>query len=547
MAPPSIGTPRLRTTRKMTAYPSWVHPDYAYWFPEWLMIRDVCEGEKAVKEGGKDYLPMLEGMDEDEYNTYKARATFYNFTGRTASAMTGSIFRRQAQMEGLTDRLKDKLTNITMDGRDFTTFSMEVAEENIKLGRVGVLLDLPEGATTEPNPYMTLYKAEDILDWDVALIKGRLALTKVVLNEEVLVRDAGNVIPTFVSRYRVLTLDAGVYTQKVYESADPTKTVEVTITDGFLKKTVTPRVRGRTLDYIPFHIFGAMLSTVDVEKPTMFDIGRLNVSHYMSYAHLEHGRFFTGFPIYHVESPMGVGEQEAEFLIGSAKVWVTPAGSKPGILEMNGQGLKFLVDALDIKEQQAASLGGRMMGIRGQAVSESDNQLKISERNEQSVLLKITKSLDFGFTKLLRWWATMVDVSAEEAKKIAIEFNKDFLFDGVGAREFRAVHAMYKDGVIPIDIVYHYLRKSAVIPDWMSLKEFKGLLDKMDSFPNNADLEAKKEGYADAKSRDADDILDKEQEFEDTQAEAARKSAEKIAKEKPPTPAFGGGGKPPVK
>lgn len=209
---------------------------------------------------------------------------------------------------------------------------------------------------------------------------------------------------------------------------------------------------------------------------------------------------------------------------------------------MNGQGLKFLVDALDIKEQQAASLGGRMMGIRGQAVSESDNQLKIIERNEQSVLLKITKSLDYGFTKLLRWWAQMNDMTAVETGKITIEFNKDFLFDGVGAREFRAIHSMYKDGVIPIDIVFHYLRKSAVIPDWMTLTEFKGLLDKMESFPNNADVAAKDEGFADAKSRDAEDILLQEQKFQGDQAAKDRTAA---AKKPAPVP-FGGGGKPPV-
>lgn len=539
MAPPSIGTPRQRMARSLTSYPQWVHPDYSYWYAEWMMIRDVCEGEKAIKEADTTYLPMLDGMDAAEYEAFKTRATFYNFTGRTAGAMTGAIFRRQAQYNGFNDKLRKNLENMTKDSRSFTTFAMEVAEEVIKLGRCGVLLDLPADPTTEPKPYMAMYTAEQIVDWTEEIINGRLVPTRIVLREYELIRDPRLLAPTWVPTYRLLSLTGGVYTQKVYKANDPSSAVEITITDDFLRETVVPRVRGNTLNYIPFQFFGAMSNVVDIEKPTMFDIARLNVSHYNSYAALEHGRFFTGFPIYHVEAPPGSGETDGEFEIGSSRVWVTPAGARPGILEMNGQGLKFLVEALDVKEQQAASLGGRMMGIRGQAVSESDNQLKISERNEQSVLLKITMSLDAGFTRLLRWWAKMYDMPAEQADNLTIEFNKDFLFDGVGAREFRAIHAMYKDGVIPIDIVYHYLRKSAVIPDWMNLEEFKKLLNSMESFPNNADVAAKKEGFADAKSRDQEDILEQEQDFEEDQAELTRKADAK--KPKPVAP-FGGGG-----
>lgn len=37
-------------------------------------------------------------------------------------------------------------------------------------------------------------------------------------------------------------------------------------------------------------------------------------------------------------------------------MFVNP-GQKPGLVELNGQGLKFLVDALDQKEAQASFLG----------------------------------------------------------------------------------------------------------------------------------------------------------------------------------------------
>jgi hypothetical protein len=94
--------------------------------------------------------------------------------------------------------------------------------------------------------------------------------------------------------------------------------------------------------------------------------------------------------------------------------------------------------------------------------------LKLAERNEQALLLRTARNLDEGFTQILRWWAWWSGTSPEDVAKIDITFNKDFLFDQAGAREFRAIHALYKDGVITIDIVYEYLKKFNVIPDWIT-------------------------------------------------------------------------------
>jgi hypothetical protein len=87
-------------------------------------------------------------------------------------------------------------------------------------------------------------------------------------------------------------------------------------------------------------------------------------------------------------------------------------------------------------------------------------------------------------------------------------------------RELRAIHAMYLDGLLPIDVLYEYLRKSEVIPDYMDMDEFKKLLDKMEQFPNQPDAEARKEGFPDKKTQ-----LEKEQ--AEDEAVAAQEALEK--------------------
>lgn len=551
---------RERLNISLFTLPPWTHPEVLYWFGEWKMIRDCAAGEKEVKLERQLYLPAFESMDGAEYEDYLDRATFYNFTGRTIRAMTGSIFARAYVIEGMPARLEDRLSNISQDNADFETFSKWIAKELLTLGRVGVLVDLPGVPSTTPAPYLVGYTAENILDWTTAVDPetGRLFLQRLVLRElKMGTPTAATGTKQYHARYRVLEMVGGVYTQSLYEAqnADANLDMEPVVT--------IPLSRGEPLDFIPFHVFSPTMTDLRVETPPLLDIASLNISHYRSYAHLEQGRFFTGFPVYYAE--VGQGDQGgADYELAPNRVWEVQSGSKPGLLEFNGQGLKFLENALDQKEQQASSLGGRMIGVRTTAVAESDNQVKLKDRNEQSILLDISKSLDLGFTRLLQVWVRLSGGNAAEVKATNIEFSKDFLFDGIGAREFRAIQSMYMDGVIPIDVVYAYLHKAGVIPDWMKQAEFERLLKKSSAFPNQPDAQARAEGYASAQAKQSEEQaeLDREAEMElletelasdEKQAKDARASAEKVAKSRPaPVPGAGLGGrqpaaKPPVK
>lgn len=478
--------------------PGWVRPEVVYWYPQWRMIRDACEGERRIKELGTYYLPMLEGMEARDYDAFKSRATYYNFTQRTVSSMTGSVFRRQPVITGLPENMLNRLKYIGKDRQDFETFASGATEEIVKLSRYGVLLDLPMTVTTEPQPYFCGYTAENILDWDEGEdAEGRYQCTLVVLRETntgYTPATEGSARKLFV-RYRRLVLEDGptvgskVYVQYVHsrDNAD----ADMTSADKI--ERIVPLMNGQPLSYIPFQLIGAHQSTFCVEKPPVDDIATLNLSHYRSYAYLEHGRFFAGFPIYYAEEPQGGGQ--TDYRIGASNVWIIPTGGKAGILELNGQGLKFLENALAQKEMQAVSIGSKLLGGQNMPAKGAD-QLILEERNEQSVLLKITRQLDKGFTILLKWWASWAGMSDDEVAGIEVTFNKDFLFEGVGAREFRAIHMMYKEGVLPIEVVYYYMRKGYVIPDWMSLEEFTDQLQKTSSFPGQPDAVARlEEGY----------------------------------------------------
>lgn len=580
------------------ALPLWAHPDLLYWIADWKLIRDAASGEKDVKAERDAYLPQFDGMDDDEYNSYLAKATYYNFTGRTMEALKGTIFRRSLKVKQLPDPLKDDdLDNVSRSGGSLNIFAKFVGRELLTVGRIGVLVDMPRRETTEPKPYVCAYIAENIVDWDTMTDEqGREVLSRVVLREFTLQKtefdlsegiveaakaatgpkvqpSAGTLTSggapgqrRYKASYRVLTLEPRapylkpVYVQRYY--SDP-KT-DADITPAFFQFAAVPMVKGQPFYEIPFQFFGALSGGPAVEKPPMLDIARLNISHFRSYAHLEHGRFYTGFPIYYVEVGQG-GEGGGEYEIGPSRVWETPTGAKPGLIEFNGQGLKFLENALLQKEAQAASLGGRMIGVLTQSTTESADALKMKDRNEQSILLDVSQMLDFGFTRVVKWWARMRGVAEEDVGDIEIVFNKDFLLDSAGSREFRAIHAMYKDGLIPVQVLYDYLTAHEVIPDDMEFEDFQKLISDPKNFPNQPDAQARDEGFPNAKAKLdnelAQDQLDLQQEAQDAQVTATRLAhqvAMKQAENPPPAapgappaapgaPGGGPGGKPPPK
>ena len=532
--------------------PLFVNYDYQNWRDVWRSIRHAMIGEISIKQQGAKYLPRPDGMDEEQYEAYLDRAVFYNMVYRTVTGLTGAIFRRDPRLLNAGPKLQKLAKRISKDGLSLPIFSKVIAQDMLSTGRYGVLVDkAPTGETSQP--YLAGYTCENILDWTEAEIDGLTEIDYVLLREfktdrRLFVLEGNEAQPNptygqFFNCYRVLRLvwneetQRYAYQQEFYErdneDADLTETPTV----------ITPLVYGVPMQRIPFKFFNATTNRCEIEKPPILDILTLNMAHYKLYAQLQHARFYTANPVYWVSG----AQEEDEYHIGPSVVWEVGSGEKAGLIEFNGQGCKSLESGLAIMETQVASLGGRLIGDSGSA-GQSDNQIKLKDRNEQSLLLNITTVINENMTDLLLVLAAWLNEKSEE---LIFRVNQDFLLDGAAAREFRAVAMMWKDGQLPLDICYEYFLKNEVIPEYVTLEQFKSLLEDKSQFPNNPDIDAKAEGFANAQQRTADQLardeldedgrqFDEQLESDEAQAEAARKSAEKVARNQPKIPAAPG-------
>ena len=170
------------------------HPDYDANVFAWWRARDVYAGEDAVKAAGTRYLPRLDSQSDDEYVAYKARASFFNATARTAAGLVGLIFRREPiftlSSSGNVQRpeipaqdraLKQFVADADMLGTPLVGYAKNVIGEVIAVGRCGTLIDWE--SEVENRAYVSRYAAENILNWRVERINGRSITTLVALLE----------------------------------------------------------------------------------------------------------------------------------------------------------------------------------------------------------------------------------------------------------------------------------------------------------------------------------------------------------------------------
>lgn len=475
-----------------------LHPDYQYWAPIWRNIRDAEIGEVEIKRNSTKYLPKLQGHDAAQYASYLSRAVFFNMTAKTLGALYGTMYRRNPKVSGLTPALLKLTKRFSKEGMSLHLTSKTAAKEVIAVGRYGMLVDSsPDGVG---SAYVACYTTENILDWNMDEVNGTQVLTRVVLRELTYQRKNHLTAYSYSSRFRILVLNDldgdPIYEQHVYEDRDLNGVPDY---NALPDEIIIPTVRGETLSYIPFSVVGPFTNHPDIQKPPILDIVTLNLSHYQSYAQLEQGRFFTANPVYWTAGSE-VGDEAGEYYVGPDVVWELGKGGTAGVIEFTGQGLKSLESALDQKEAQIAAIGGRMMPGASRGAAESDNALKMKEQNEQTMLMNISDTLDEAFSQVLAWWADWNNASTGVVANINFEMNRDFLMKDIGAREFRAIHQMYAAGLIPITVLYEYLRKAEVIPDWMDESEFMRLVDDAKQFPHMVDVIAQMNNYPDAAS-----------------------------------------------
>ena len=487
------------------------HPDYDANVFAWWRARDVYAGEDAVKAAGTRYLPRLDSQSDDEYVAYKARASFFNATARTAAGLVGLIFRREPiftlSSSGNVQRpeipaqdraLKQFVADADMLGTRLTAYAKNLVDEIMLVGRAGSLVDWATSSGgamgSEDRAYAVVYQAEDILNWQTERVNGRIVLTMVVLKETAESKATDDFENERVEQIRVLrlapvqSLKSKVQSKNEDDGAQgltrPTQrsyVVEIWQKRGAktrrgktgweLVDVRTPLRRGKPLPLIPFVFHGPRHSLPVVDKLPLADIIAVNLDHYRLNADYKHGLHFTALPTAWVSG----FDKSSELRIGSSTAWVaeTP-GATAGFLEFTGQGLTTFERAMDRDERLMAVLGTRMLESQ-KRVGESADAIELRQSGENSVLSAVSISVSDSLTQVLRWvywWnSTETTPDAIGEDRVLAQINTDFGTKGMSSTELTAIVAAWQANAISRETMFELFRKGEVLPAGRSNQE----------------------------------------------------------------------------
>ncbi len=448
------------------------HPRYKAMLPTWKMCRDVAAGQKAIhdQKNRKEYLPMLEGEIDSDYNARVQRSTFFNATRRTIAGLRGMVFRKPP-VATVPEAIKPLLKDVTMSGVSLDILARQVVVECLTVNRVGLLVDHPavnvdgltaaQAAGLNLRPVIALYKAEAAYNWETTWVNNRSLLSQVRLREQHTTKVSEFEHKTE-TRYRVLDLvdvtqEGGsvqtVYRQRLFMVDE--RGVEIQIGPDII-----PLLDGKPLPEIPFTFLSVDGTTPEVDDPPLLDLVYVNLSHYRTTSDRKHGAHKTALPQPWVAGyTLNTGET---LRIGGSDAWVFPnPDTTAQYLEYQGQGLSTLLEELNREEAQMAVLGARMLEAQKKA-QEAAETAALHRVGEDATLASAAQAVSDGITICVKTYIAWAGAPDEKA---VYKLNDDFMPLKMTPQELTATVAAWQTGAISKQTMFANLKQGEIIAD----------------------------------------------------------------------------------
>lgn len=446
------------------------HPEYRKYTDTWRRIRDCMAGVDKIRHHGVTYLPQLTDQEPMEYQSYKRRAKFVNFTKATIEMLCGFIFKKDPKFT-YPDDLELFMQDCTLGGKPFFQYCKDVVGDAVSVGRGGTLIDW---SADEKRSYCAPYAVEQIINWKTVRLKGKMELALLVLQEDVPDPSSETIFShEIVTQWRVYRLDQSTEEPLVY--CDIYRRNE----KGEVYKTETsmPTRRGDGLNRIPFVFHGAINTEPDIDPPPMADISDLNIKHYMISADLENGRHFCGLP-----TPYAICfdiEESENLRVGSSLVWTTSnEKAKCGYLEFGGTGLKALETAIVETEEQLAALGARM--LEKQKADEAYQTVILRQSGQMAALIGTSEACSDSLTLVLQWaewWNSTTKQPEDLVDDVEVEVNSDFIDIQLTRGQITEMWTTCMQGGISRQTFHEFLQKAEVIPSDRDLDDELALIE----------------------------------------------------------------------
>lgn len=401
------------------------HPDYSLQRDNWRLMRDSYGGQKKVKSKTSLYLPphpshIIDGygtpgsVGQKNYDAYLRRARYHNFVKEAVQTAVGMMHSQPALIE-----VPPALQSVrSSTGEPLQQLLRRINFEQLLTGRLGLMVDLPSLGINNDTPYIALYAAERILNWDEGAVEeiSPQKLNLVVLDETQYEREAGGFSWVEREKYRVLALGSfgenepiGQYRQGLFEE------------QAFLETDLRPvSWKGRSFEEIPFIFVNSTDLEASPDDPVLLDLADLCMTMYQTDGDYRHNLFMQGQDTF-VTIGANIDEGEA-IRTGSGARIDLPLGGDAKYVGVNSSGLSEQRQALSNLEARAGTMGAQTLDSTSRE-RESGASMHIRVAARTADLNQIADAGALALERSLKLIARLMD---EDESKVKVVPNKEF-------------------------------------------------------------------------------------------------------------------------
>lgn len=435
------------------------HPLYVEFLPEFTLMRDVYKGERQVKSKDTLYLPpaqshIVDGMGTGQdgrisYNAYKERAVFHNFVADAVESYLGLLHYKPTQYI-LPEKMKFILDKASISGESLDQLLRKIHTQQLITGRCGLLLDID--VTGSGNPYIALYEAESIINWDEGSNQAGLnALNLVVLNESQSVRDG--FAWKEVEKYRVLILgdlnlneedfQNNVYSQLVVEYSNGRVVDEL---------GVQPKILGQALNEIPFVFVNSKDVSANPDNPPLLGLANLCLAIYRGEADRRQSLHMQAQDTLVV---VGGSQTDEATRVGAGAVLNVDIGGDAKFIGVGSSGLAEQRQCINDDREAAVTKAGQLMNSNSK--QESGDALKIRMAAQTANLHQVAVTSAYALEQLLKKCARWMGIDDRE---VAVIPNLQFADKDMKGQDFAQLIAAKNTGLLPLsDKTVHTILK----------------------------------------------------------------------------------------
>jgi hypothetical protein len=445
------------------------HTDYTKWLPIWKRIRDAIEGSDAIKSAKETYLPKLNGQDQDSYDAYLKRAQYVDFPSELLNTAMGQLFRKRVDTGNLDE---DYLENVTLSEESFEYTSRQIAEEIMSVNRVGVLIDWSE---LQKRPYLTVYKAENIINWQTEIRYGLVQLKMVMFEGDIEVPEANDKYKlTTKKQWMELYIEEGIYKIRKWDKKDG-KFIQIDDEGQPTIEDTIPKIDSKPFNFIPFFFLTSDGVSIKLQKSPLYSIININLGHYINSADYENMLHWTG-----ARTIIARGwDAKNPFPVGSCATFPTDGGAE--YLESSSD--SALGEGMKRKEEQLAMLGSARISGKGRYVASAETA-NITSQGEYATLADIanamSKSMATVMTVFMRWLKSTEDIK--------ITYNTDYEIDAVNMQDLVAMSGLVSSNMMSWSTFFYNLKNKEVYPpEWTEEDEQDAIAETVDKQVENRD------------------------------------------------------------